>query len=277
MIICKDNITSKIKYWGDSSIHVVTDFDRTLTIGESESSWGILSTGDFVSPEYIEDRNRLYKKYRPIEIDETMDWEKKNKYMIEWWNKHISLFIKYKLKEEVIKNAIKDVKIMRFRDGAIEMLKSFYKRNIPVIIISAGIGNFIELFLKLHGCYFDNIFIMANFIKFEEEIAVGIEDMVIHSLNKNEVSLPDKILDKLKNRNNIILMGDNSSDINMISEEKRKEALKIGFLEENVLENKSLYEKIYDVVCMDKTNFKELNKVIPLLMKDVSNESININ
>lgn len=277
MIICKDNITSKIKYWGDSSIHVVTDFDRTLTIGESESSWGILSTGDFVSPEYIEDRNRLYKKYRPIEIDETMDWEKKNKYMIEWWNKHISLFIKYKLKEEVIKNAIKDVKIMRFRDGAIEMLKSFYKRNIPVIIISAGIGNFIELFLKLHGCYFDNIFIMANFIKFEEGIAVGIEDMVIHSLNKNEVSLPDKILDKLKNRNNIILMGDNSSDINMISEEKRKEALKIGFLEENVLENKSLYEKIYDVVCMDKTNFKELNKVIPLLMKDVSNESININ
>lgn len=277
MIICKDNITSKIKYWGDSSIHVVTDFDRTLTIGESESSWGILSTGDFVSPEYIEDRNRLYKKYRPIEIDETMDWEKKNKYMIEWWNKHISLFIKYKLKEEVIKNAIKDVKIMRFRDGAIEMLKSFYKRNIPVIIISAGIGNFIELFLKLHGCYFDNIFIMANFIKFEEGIAVGIEDMVIHSLNKNEVSLPDKILDKLKNRNNIILMGDNSSDINMISEEKRKEALKIGFLEENVLENKSLYEKIYDVVCMDKTNFKELNKVIPLLMKDISNESININ
>lgn len=277
MIICKDNTTSKIKYWGDSSIHVVTDFDRTLTIGESESSWGILSTGDFVSPEYIEDRNRLYKKYRPIEIDETMDWEKKNKYMIEWWNKHISLFIKYKLKEEVIKNAIKDVKIMRFRDGAIEMLKSFYKRNIPVIIISAGIGNFIELFLKLHGCYFDNIFIMANFIKFEEGIAVGIEDMVIHSLNKNEVSLPDKILDKLKNRNNIILMGDNSSDINMISEEKRKKALKIGFLEENVLENKSLYEKIYDVVCMDKTNFKELNKVIPLLMKDVSNESININ
>lgn len=277
MIICKDNITSKIKYWGDSSIHVVTDFDRTLTIGESESSWEILSTGDFVSPEYIEDRNRLYKKYRPIEIDETMDWEKKNKYMIEWWNKHISLFIKYKLKEEVIKNAIKDVKIMRFRDGAIEMLKSFYKRNIPVIIISAGIGNFIELFLKLHGCYFDNIFIMANFIKFEEGIAVGIEDMVIHSLNKNEVSLPDKILDKLKNRNNIILMGDNSSDINMISEEKRKEALKIGFLEENVLENKSLYEKIYDVVCMDKTNFKDLNKVIPLLMKDVSNESININ
>ena len=277
MIICKDNITSKIKYWSDSSIHVVTDFDRTLTIGESESSWGILSTGDFVSPEYIEDRNRLYKKYRPIEIDETMDWEKKNKYMIEWWNKHISLFIKYKLKEEVIKNAIKDVKIMRFRDGAIEMLKSFYKRNIPVIIISAGIGNFIELFLKLHGCYFDNIFIMANFIKFEEGIAVGIEDMVIHSLNKNEVSLPDKILDKLKNRNNIILMGDNSSDINMISEEKREEALKIGFLEENVLENKSLYEKIYDVVCMDKTNFKELNKVIPLLMKDVSNESININ
>ena len=277
MIICKDNITSKIKYWGDSSIHVVTDFDRTLTIGESESSWGILSTGDFVSPEYIEDRNRLYKKYRPIEIDETMDWEKKNKYMIEWWNKHISLFIKYKLKEEVIKNAIKDVKIMRFRDGAIEMLKSFYKRNIPVIIISAGIGNFIELFLKLHGCYFDNIFIMANFIKFEEGIAVGIEDMVIHSLNKNEVSLPNKILDKLKNRKNIILMGDNSSDINMISEEKRKEALKIGFLEENVLENKSLYEKIYDVVCMDKTNFKELNKVIPLLMKDGSNESININ
>lgn len=267
MITYNEMTIKNCQNWHDDSIYVVTDFDRTLTIGESESSWGILSTGDFVCQEYIQDRNKLYEKYRPIEIDEKMNCNKKNQYMIEWWNKHISLFIKYKLKEEVIKNAIKDVKIMKFRDGAIEMLKSFHKRNIPVIIISAGIGNFIELFLKLHGCYYDNIFIVANFIKFEDGIAVGIEDMIIHSLNKNEVSLPQNILDKVTERKNIILMGDNSSDVKMISDSKRDKALKIGFLEENVKENKEIFERIYDVVCTNNTNFLDLQNMISILIK----------
>ena len=38
-----------------------------------------------------------------------------------------------------------------------------YNRNIPVIIISAGIGNFIEKFLIDNNCYFDNIYLISNY------------------------------------------------------------------------------------------------------------------
>ena len=67
--------------------------------------------------------------------------------MTEWWKKHIGLFIKYKLSEEVINDAAVNLRVMSFSKGAKELLKNLKDRNIPVIIISAGIGNFIEQFL----------------------------------------------------------------------------------------------------------------------------------
>lgn len=251
--------------WEDNTIRILTDFDRTITVGNSESSWSILSKSDLVSKEYITERQELYNYYRPFEIDEKLDYETKNKLMIEWWHKHIGLFIKYNLSESVINDAARNLRVMSFRDGAKELLESMHNRNIPVIIISAGIGNFIEQFLIKNNCNFDNIYIIANFIKFKNGIAVGVCENVIHSLNKNEVSLPDDIKDIIKNRPNIILLGDSISDIKMAKEEDREKALKIGFLEENVEESKPYFEKSFDVVCTDNTTYTELfNKVLVL-------------
>lgn len=266
MIYCDTKRLNKIKEWNDDSIYVVTDFDQTLTLRGSKSSWELISTSN-IGNDYIEKVNKLYKKYRPIEADETIDIKIKNKAMIEWWAKHINLLIKYKLKEDVIYNSIKDINKMKARPGLIEMLTNFYKRGIPVIIISAGIGNFIELFLKANNCYYDNIIILSNFIKFENEVAVGFEDNIIHSLNKNEVSLPKEVKEKIKNRNNIILMGDIISDIKMIEESKRNLAFKIAFLEENIKDNLPLFKENYDMICTNNTDFFEVNKLINILIK----------
>ena len=161
MIYYNSDKVKNIKNISDNSLYVVTDFDRTLTLGSSKSSWEILSSS-FVDKNYIVERDKLAKIYRPIEVDETIDEKTKNKKMVKWWQKHIELLIKYKLKEEVINNAIKDVNIMDKRSGLIEMLTSFHKRNIPVIIISAGIGNFIELFLKINNR--NNIILMGDIL-----------------------------------------------------------------------------------------------------------------
>ena len=142
-----------------------------------------------------------------------------------------------------------------------------YKRNIPVIIISAGIGNFIENFLKINNCYYDNIYIYSNVIDFKDGYAIGIKDEVINSMNKNLVSLPDEIKNKIKNRNNIILLGDSLNDLKMIDEDKRVDALKIGFLEDNVEENKKYFINEFDIVCTDNASFDELNKKINILKK----------
>lgn len=265
MIYIKNNILIKINNWQDDSIHILTDFDRTLTKGNSISSWSILSNSNLLPEEYVFERQKLFDYYRPIEIDESLEFNIKNKFMIEWWKKHFDLFIKYKLSEKVVNEASLNINNMSFRDGAFEFLENMNKRNIPVIIISAGIGNFIEHFLIKNNCYFNNIYLIANFIKFKNGLAVGLLDNVIHSLNKNEALLPSKVKDLIKDRGNVILLGDSISDIKMVLDDKRDSTLKIGFLEVNVELNKDIFESEFDIVCTDNTSFKDISKKIKII------------
>ena len=98
MLNIKEETIKQVNNW-NNNFYIVTDFDRTITAGDSESSWGVLSKNSNVSKEYIAERQKLYQKYRPIEIDLTLDYETKNKLMIEWWTNHINLFIKTSKKQ----------------------------------------------------------------------------------------------------------------------------------------------------------------------------------
>lgn len=267
MIYIKNGTSERISKWEDNSIYVLTDFDRTLTLGSSSTSWSILSKSNMVPKEYVVQRNAYYDYYRPIEIDETLSYDVKNKLMKEWWEKHINLFVKYKLSEEVINKASRDIRVMSFREGAKEFLANMKERNIPVIIISAGIGNFIKQFLEDNNAYYDNIFIVSNFIKFENKVACGVMDNITHSLNKNEVSMPNNVKELLKGRENAIVLGDGLSDIRMVSEERRDNALKIGFLEEKVDNNLDVFRENFDIVCTDNTGFTLLNEKVKILKK----------
>jgi len=267
MLYFKEEKLEKTSNWKDENIYILTDFDRTLTLGSSSTSWSVLSKSDKVPKDYVTERQEYYDYYRPIEIDTKIPYETKNKLMKEWWTKHINLFIKYKISEDIIKDAARNLRVMSFRDGAKEFLSNMKERNIPVIIISAGIGNFIKEFLIMNEVYFDNIFIVSNFITFKDGYAEGMEDNITHSLNKNEVSMPRRVKEVLKERNHIILLGDSLDDVKMSSEEKREEALKIGFLEEKVEENMPFYRDVFDVVCTDNTGFDELSYKIKILKK----------
>ena len=87
----------KVNNWTDESIYILSDFDRTITMGNSESTWGVLSKSSIVDENYSEERKKLFSYYHPIELNEKLDYEEKNRLMIEWWTKHINLFIKYKI------------------------------------------------------------------------------------------------------------------------------------------------------------------------------------
>lgn len=267
MIKIKKGALERTKNWSDESIYILADFDRTITVGDSEGSWSILSKSDKVPSGYKKEAKEIYDYYRPIEVDETLDEDVKNDLMVEWWNKHINLFVKYQIPEEIISTASKDLNIMKFRAGGREFLENMRDRKIPVVIISAGIGNFIEQFFEVNDCKFENIFIVSNFIKFENGVAVGISDNVIHSLNKNEFALTKEIKEKLGERKNIVLMGDCIGDVKMAREEVRKDAFKIGFLEENEEESMSYFETEFDVVCTNNTGFDELSKEIKFLKR----------
>ena len=254
MITIKNGILDKIKNWTDDSIHVLTDFDRTITVGNSESSWSILAKSNLVPKEYVLERQKLFDYYRPFEIDENLDPAYKNTLMIEWWNKHIDLFVEYKLSESVINEAANNLRVMEFRKGAKEFLKKMYDRKVPIIIISAGIGNFIEQFLIKNGCNFDNIFIVSNFIKFKDGLAVGVSDNVIHSLNKNEVYLSDRLVKNILGRKKAILFGDNIADIDMLENFDYKESITVCFVNNSSLKYQVAF-KVYNIICNDGLAF----------------------
>ena len=243
-----------------NSVYVVTDFDRTITNGSSKTSWSILSNSPYVPKEYITERQEFYDFYRPIEVDDTLDYDYKLKMMKEWFQKHINLFVKYKLSKEVFDDAATNLRIMGFRPYAKEFLDFLHENGIPLIIISAGIGNFIESFLEHNNCYYDNIFISSNRILFENGIATGVGENIIHSFNKNEVSLPSEIQEKINGRDTVILMGDQVSDLNMVDRANHKSVISVGFLTpESSIDTMAAN---FDLVCEENEDYRDVKKLL---------------
>ena len=181
--------------------------------------------------------------------------------MSEWYNKNIETLKKFGITEQTINYSANNESIMSFRDGAKEFLQEMNDRGIPIIVISAGVGNIIQQFLINNDCNFPNIYICSNFLEYEDGIIRSIRDNnLIHPLNKNEISLPTHIQEKVANRNTIILLGNSISDINMTND--RKKTYRIGFLDEKIEERLSAFQEHYDVVCTDNTSYYELGKRI---------------
>lgn len=258
----KENIKPILPFQDFSNVYVVADFDRTITKGNSQTSWSILAKSNLVPSSYAKERQELYEKYRPIELDETMEFSVKSHLIKEWFQKHIELFSKYQLSEELFEKAATDLRIMEFRPKAKEFIEFLYENNIPLIIISAGIGNFIEAFLKHHNCYFDNIYVSSNKILFENGIACGVDKNIIHSLNKNEVSLPAEILQKLQNRNNVVVLGDQISDLKMVDKARHELVVSIGFTTDDCEEQLEILKNHFDIVCEKNDNYDMVKKLL---------------
>lgn len=245
-----------------SSYFVVADFDRTLTTGNSKTSWSILSSSDLVPEVYKKERDDLYNIYRPIEIDEDMDPIERSEKVKEWYKRHIELFVKYQLKEELFERAAMDLRVLEFRPYAKEFIEFLHKNDIPLIIISAGIGNFIESFLKKNGCYYDNIYVSSNIITFTDGVATGVKDNIIHSLNKNEVSLTMEIKAKIKDKRNVLLLGDQKGDLLMVDPKKHENVLSVAFLTDDTQEQKEIYKTAFDIVIDNNEDYKDLMNLI---------------
>lgn len=239
--------------------YIVMDFDKTITTGESLDSWSIAAR--LLGEDINKEMDILYKKYRPIELNYEIAYKEKEKAMIEWYESCMSLYTKYNLTKEKLINSVQGEGLI-FREGIKELLEKAYKENIPIIILSAGIGNVIKEFLAQQNCYFDNIYIISNFIEFDENGKAKKFDnsIMIHTLNKSmRGKLPEKQLDKIKGRKYKILVGDLKEDENMVDKEEWSTTLKIGMLNNNTKEILKVYKETFDIVLTEEdANFKEI-------------------
>lgn len=256
------NKLEKLKIDKDN-YYVILDFDKTITSKKSLDSWMAIADFEILGEECKKEVEQLNAKYSPIELDYTLDYETKKQYMVEWYEKSMDILYQYGLTHSKLLKSLQKGRL-EFRKGAKEFLDNLHEKNIPVIILSAGIGNAIEEFLKMNHCYYDNIYIISNFIQFKEDKMQKFTNPIIHSMNKKiEGSLSMEWQGKIKKKQYAILCGDIIEDIQMVRKEDLNRTITIGFLNEKVEENLKFYQKNYDVVLTnEEACFQEVEKII---------------
>ena len=82
----------------------------------------------------------------------------------------------------------------------------------------------IEQFLKKEECYYDNMTIISNFIKFDEQgNMIKYSDNIIHTSNKNIDKLGNlKVKEKIETKEYRIVIGDLVEDITMMGKISRR-------------------------------------------------------
>ena len=260
---------------GSEKLHILADFDRTLTTafvdGKSTPSLlSILRDGNYLTPDYAEKAHALFAKYRPIETNPEISLKEKKKAMREWWTTHFNLLIKSGLNKKDLEKAIASGKI-RFREGALDFIEFLHNHNIPLVIMySSGVGgDIIEMRLKKEGKLYNNIYIVSNSYEWDEKgNAIGVKKPIIHGMNKDETAIQNfPVFNIVKDRKNVILLGDSLGDVGMIEGFDYDNLIKIGFLNENVEENLEQYRKSYDILILNDSSMDYVNELLKEIIK----------
>lgn len=261
---------------GSSGIHILADFDRTLTYGLDKDGRNrtptvvsqLRSDEKYLGRAYKEEAERLFDLYHPIEINPNIPLDEKRQKMHEWWSKHFDWIAKNGLTKKIIEQVVKE-RPLRFRKGALEFMEMLNEHEIPLVIMSAAPGDMLAEYLEQNGLMFPNVYIISNRYKFNSQgKAIAIQEPIIHTFNKTEVSLEEyPIYSHIRNRRNVLLLGDSVGDIGMVEGFPYSHLIKIGFLNEEVEQSLPSFKKSYDVVLLGDQDFGYVNSLLGGILK----------
>ena len=242
----------------ETNYFVITDFDRTLTTHASEPSMGIVP--GYLGGECYVERTKIFEHYRPIELDYSLEKAKKEQYMRNWAKESFNLLSNY-VTEDVIENSLEDANL-HLRDGAKVFLQELSKKNIPIIVMSSGIGNIVKGFLEKENCINNDTYVISNFFEFEKGKAKIELDNLMATSNKEYKKIPDEIRQMLNNKKYGMLFGDLVEDLKMIDKEKLENTLTFGFLDENIDTNLEKFNNNFDIVLTENEDFNDVKELL---------------
>lgn len=268
-----ENKLFKILLDGRDNLHLISDFDMTITKywyqgKKSPSSHDILSNSSKVSEKYHKRCNELKNKFYPIEIAPNMTEAEKLPYMIEWWRNANQAIIDEKIHKDTIKDMARETQVV-YRPGIKDVIHTCKSKHIPLLVFSAGVQNVIKETLIQGGLYFDNMNVVSNKMLFNPETGIcdRFADPLIHIFNKDNFGLEGTNYENLiKNRKNVIICGDSLGDLKMADGVEHETSLSIGFLNINKEKMLETYKKNFDIVISDDGSFDLLNEFLNLLL-----------
>jgi len=263
---------NQIKSEGLNKLHIVSDFDGTLTKHfhngkKIPSAIALIREGKYLTKDYPQKAFALFDKYHPIETNENLTYKYRYKKMQEWWKAHEKLLIESGINKKIIKDIInKSPNILR--KNTTQFLNFLNKNNIPLLIFSAGIGNLIEEYLKKETKLTPNIHILSNTFNFNSKgYATGFKNNTIHIMNKSETKIKDKKYKNLiKQRKNIILLGNSLNDLKMVNDLNTNLIIKIGFLNEDKKNKLKLYKSKFDIIITNDGPMNYINQLLKNLI-----------
>lgn len=268
-----NNLIHDIISMGHKSLQVVSDFDRTITRQHENgkvhlSSFGMFSRCPSVPKEYQESEKRLTGKYFPIEINPNIEYDEKRKLMEQWWSETEDAMRGLCVTQCEIEETASCLG-PSLRDGTLELFSDLHDANVPVLVFSAGLGDAVKAVLKHFNVNLPNVKIISNFLKYNDDgVIQGFNNATIHVLNKNEFALQGtSYYDLVRNRGNVILMGDSLGDAGMANGVSHAHAiLKIGFLYDHIDENLPLFMDTFDIVLEDDQTMKVIRAILKYLL-----------
>lgn len=259
---------------GYGKLQVIADFDRTLTRTHRNGqdlhcSWGVFETSKFVPQTYLEETQALRSKYLPIELDAHMSIEEKTPHIVEWYKEANRMLTGVgTVNRANFADMVKDSNV-ELREGTQDLMTNLRGRDVPVLVLSAGLGDMVKEILVGLDAMHPNMHLVSNFLQYDKEgniVGMAGDGEVIHVYNKNEKSLKNLASEEfnrqIRERKNVILMGDSLGDVGMADGVEEPEAvLKIGFLnhgEESGADKVRLdkYLDAYDIVLVDDQTMK---------------------
>jgi len=262
-----NNKIKEFKNSGVNKLHILTDFDRTLTKGITKKATSVISKirdSKYITNELKIEMSNLYNYYHPFEIDAQLSNAEKAKYMHEWYKKTTKVLIEHGLTDELIDKIVAESEL-EFRDGIDKFLETANKLNVPVIIISAGIGNLIEKYLVKNNLNFKNIQIISNFYTCDKNGYINkFLDPVIHPMNKFELQVRNfpSTENLISDRTNIIQMGDHIGDFNMAEGFNYTNLLTLAFLNKGSDETFEQFKKAADIVYTTEASLTEITNIL---------------
>ncbi|KAJ8284385.1 hypothetical protein COCON_G00032350 [Conger conger] len=240
---------------GPGGLQVISDFDMTLTRfayngQRCPTSHNILDNSKLISEDCKKSLKELLNKYYPIEIDSSRTVEEKLPHMVEWWTKAHNLLIQQKIRKDLLAQVVQESEAM-LRDGYKEFFDHLRDLNVPLLIFSAGLGDVVEEVVRQKGLFHSNVRVFSNYMDFDENgILRAFKGQLIHTYNKREGALLNEAhFHELKDRHNVLLLGDSLGDLTMADGVQNVEnVLKIGYLNDKVEERKESYLASYDIV-----------------------------
>jgi len=154
---------------------------------------------------------------------------------VEWWDAAHGFMVKHGMPpRQLIPRLVREAKMLP-RPGALELLKKCELLDVPVLIVSAGVTDVIEEFLRQHGALTENITICSNRLNYEGDSApksVSPDPPITSFTKAFAYKSASSFFKQHASRRSLIVLGDSVTDVDAAENVPSEHVLSVGFVNE---------------------------------------------